>query len=547
MTVESDLDRARGLREAGRFADALPIYERLLRGRVGGDESSPDLRVLDGLCACLLNADEPGDGGTRGSAACKRALALAQGGVAKRRGWAVGWVRIAQAHLALGAYSAALAALQDSRRDKNLAVSRPVATEVRATVERARLLASCGSDERTRGNAAYARGEMRQALAHYRRALAAAGDPSTDEEAAARLHSNAAAALCRLASQNDPAAASAMAGEALAHADRATALTPSWPRAHDRRAGALALLGRSDDAEAARSKARALEAPPGAQQQHQQRYTPNPPASSPQGLAGKAAADALFRAGDYAGARDGYSAAIAEISSTATARDGAGSAAWDEATLLSNRSACHAKLGEWQAALRDAQAAQKLRPRWPRAWARMGAALHGLGRPMDAYCVYCKGSLLCSAGSGKDASKGGGGGGGELAAAMARVLVDIPASDMRLGAEGSRFRMHGGFPPERTRIFTVSDLHVDQHGNIAWIKRMSKTAFQNGKQATSLSIEPSELSRNVGPHPRGVAGDASHRSNALIVLSFLSFPFLSSFAFGGVQTWCLWQAMWAIR
>jgi len=59
-----------------------------------------------------------------------------------------------------------------------------------------------------------------------------------------------------------------------------------------------------------------------------------------------------------------------------------------KAVLCSNRSAAHAKLLHFSAALGDAEAACELRPRWARAHGRRAAALHGLGRYEEAAAGY---------------------------------------------------------------------------------------------------------------------------------------------------------------
>ena len=60
----------------------------------------------------------------------------------------------------------------------------------------------------------------------------------------------------------------------------------------------------------------------------------------------------------------------------------------DIAALFSNRSAAHSRLGQFSAALEDADEALRLRPDWAKAHGRRGAALHGLGdlsRSEEAY------------------------------------------------------------------------------------------------------------------------------------------------------------------
>ena len=62
-----------------------------------------------------------------------------------------------------------------------------------------------------------------------------------------------------------------------------------------------------------------------------------------------------------------------------------------EAVLLSNRSAAHAKLYQYHAALDDAESAVKLRPRWGKAHGRVGAAFLGLGDLGAAEAAYREG------------------------------------------------------------------------------------------------------------------------------------------------------------
>ena len=69
----------------------------------------------------------------------------------------------------------------------------------------------------------------------------------------------------------------------------------------------------------------------------------------------------------------------------------AAAAAAAESVLLSNRSAAHAKLGQYHSALDDANAAVALRPSWGKAHGRRGAALLGLGDPRNAEEAYREG------------------------------------------------------------------------------------------------------------------------------------------------------------
>jgi tetratricopeptide (TPR) repeat protein len=46
-----------------------------------------------------------------------------------------------------------------------------------------------------------------------------------------------------------------------------------------------------------------------------------------------------------------------------------------DASLFSNRSLCWLRLGDGEHALLDAQQCKAMRPQWPKAWYREGAAL----------------------------------------------------------------------------------------------------------------------------------------------------------------------------
>ena len=67
----------------------------------------------------------------------------------------------------------------------------------------------------------------------------------------------------------------------------------------------------------------------------------------------------------------------------------------ERSKLLANRSAAHAKLGNYEAALADAEEAARLQPDWPKAWARKGKALTCLQRHKLAASSYARG-LECA-------------------------------------------------------------------------------------------------------------------------------------------------------
>ena len=111
---------------------------------------------------------------------------------------------------------------------------------------------------------------------------------------------------------------------------------------------------------------------------------PRPPAPSAEAAAraaaAKAAGDAAFGRGDFAAARASYDAAIEADPS--------------DAVLFANRSAAALSAGDAAAAIADAERAAALRPEWPKACYRLGAALHAAERYEDAATVLFRGVQL---------------------------------------------------------------------------------------------------------------------------------------------------------
>ncbi|XP_043816335.1 putative ankyrin repeat protein RF_0381 isoform X2 [Manihot esculenta] len=109
-----------------------------------------------------------------------------------------------------------------------------------------------------------------------------------------------------------------------------------------------------------------------------------PPEVSPEAKAraaeAKSRGDDAFRRKDYCMAVDAYTQAI-DLDRT-------------DATLLSNRSLCWLRLGQPEHALTDAQACRALRPDWPKACYREGAALRLLQRFDEAANLFYKGVKL---------------------------------------------------------------------------------------------------------------------------------------------------------
>lgn len=94
----------------------------------------------------------------------------------------------------------------------------------------------------------------------------------------------------------------------------------------------------------------------------------------------KARGDEAFKRMDYLAAVDAYTQAIDFAPS--------------DATLLSNRSLCWLRLGQADQALSDAKAARVLRPDWPKACYREGAALRLLQKFDEAASAFYEGVKL---------------------------------------------------------------------------------------------------------------------------------------------------------
>ncbi|XP_030534830.2 ankyrin-1 [Rhodamnia argentea] len=94
----------------------------------------------------------------------------------------------------------------------------------------------------------------------------------------------------------------------------------------------------------------------------------------------KSRGDDAFRRKDYQAALDAYTQAIDFDP--------------NDATLLSNRSLCWIRLGQAEHALVDAKACRELRPDWPKAYYREGAALRILQRFDEAANSFLRGVKL---------------------------------------------------------------------------------------------------------------------------------------------------------
>ena len=105
--------------------------------------------------------------------------------------------------------------------------------------------------------------------------------------------------------------------------------------------------------------------------------------------------------------------------------------------------------------------------------------MQGLGNLLDAYCVYCKALGACSEGQ------------AQLRQYKLELLPLIPIQDTHISLTSpsihatsatrclQRFKMDANYPREKTRIFCISDVHVDQHGNLGWFKSLSEENFKN--------------------------------------------------------------------
>jgi hypothetical protein len=133
-----------------------------------------------------------------------------------------------------------------------------------------------------------------------------------------------------------------------------------------------------------------------------------PPAPTPKdpALLAKEVGNKLFAAGKWDEAGKAYSKGLAALG---LAEPGvpapAAPAAATATALYSNRSACHAKLGDFGAALRDAEACLGVSPTWPKGLGRKAEALEGLGRLAEAKEAILAGRELAVAASAAGAIK----------------------------------------------------------------------------------------------------------------------------------------------
>lgn len=133
---------------------------------------------------------------------------------------------------------------------------------------------------------------------------------------------------------------------------------------------------------------------------------PAPPAPKDPALLAKEVGNKLFAAGKWDEAGKAYSKGLAALGlAEPGAPAPAPGAAATATALFSNRSACHAKLGDFGAALRDAEACLAVSPTWPKGLGRKAEALVGLGRLAEAKEAILAGRELAAKASAAGAIK----------------------------------------------------------------------------------------------------------------------------------------------
>ena len=335
--------------------------------------------------------------------------------------------------------------------------------------------------EKELGNTAFRETRFNDAVRHYDRALKLAlselehDNTETRNEVLASLYSNRSASACLIAVSLSPASSAVTGGDSGARAAsveratqdaiRCTEHRPMWHKGWSRLGAAHSLAGKLDEAAKAFSEGLRLDAGNEACAEGLRDVSSRRKAAET-----KAKADTAFKSGDFHDAVDFYTLALRALG-------GAGEGGNDAAILLSNRSACHAKLKRFDLAIRDARQASSMRPNWARPYARLGTALCSDNKPEQAYEELAIGLARCS---------------GRIGGASNGALDDLVK--MRLSAFGAltgtatrlgisrEHRLLGkdrDFPQARTRVFASSDLHVDQHGNISWVNNIDATKFRD--------------------------------------------------------------------
>lgn len=430
MASEAHRSRGNAAFAAGAYAEAVRHYGAA--AAVAGD----DVRPLGNRSAALAKLGRFGE-----------ALADAERGLRLRPRWAKGHARRGLALFHLGR-------LHDAE-EAFLAGLRVTAAEegCRDGLAKTRELLALGADDRQRARALFKTGRHALAAALYERCATRATEHGTTPNEAATLLSNASAAR---AAQGDNAAA-------LTHAEAALALRPGWPKAWARKAVAAYALGRHGDARRAYERALALD-PANAEYARALRQV----AGGAEAGEHKADGDKAFAAGEHARAAECYTRALQHAPK-----------GMPSATLLSNRSACRAKLGEWPAALADARSALAHAPAWPKAHCRAVAAQLGAGEAEEAYWAAARGVRACEAVASAAATSR-----AEVAQLEAKRSEAFGAlcrwQSPRARRRAKRWaKRDAARPRERTRVFVCSDLHVDKDGQIGWCASIDPHRFRD--------------------------------------------------------------------
>jgi len=309
------------------------------------------------------------------------------------------------------------------------------------------------------GDKAFKEGNLDHAIKSYREALKE--DASNDKEFAATVHSNLSAALAKKGDHE----------QSLKEAQNAVQFRPNWAKGYSRMGLSLLSLGRAADAQASYIKAVKLdpvtEGYLAGLRESTDKLMGGVSASSRTAEAEKVKANgnAALKAGDLPLAIAHYTTALAIIAPCA---NGNQNLQQTLAVYSSNRSAAFAKLRHWDYALADGEAAKKASPRWFKAFLRIGSAYFGQGEAEKAYRTYLSAATLE-------------GGYHEAMQECMRTLWQIPCLESPLARKRlQRFSEDAHRPKDFTRIFAISDVHID-HGSdvVKWAEGVSPTEYKN--------------------------------------------------------------------
>eukprot|EP00667_Euglena_gracilis_P009704 EG_transcript_9863 len=210
---------------------------------------------------------------------------------------------------------------------------------------------------RDRGTAAFSAGDNWQAVELWSQGLEL--DPAN-----AALYSNRCAAYLALEQHE----------KALADATRCVELAPQWCKGYYRKAKVC--MAMRNLAAAMTACRKGLELTPDDVQLKALEHNLKPQAVKEMEEC-KAEGNKAFGAKDYTTAISWYQKALQFDK--------------DNHVLYSNRSACHCALGQYDAALKDAARCIKLNKFFAKGYSRKAAALHGLGRKVEALQTYRQG------------------------------------------------------------------------------------------------------------------------------------------------------------